>query len=182
MRASLRSQLHRPRAARKSPLGRSQNVEEARPEVASQGSRQSNDDVRQCRAIDSPAAIRSEIRRAAIASKSCLSITTAHGYWPAEATRDVFAYNECMSRIKLCASSSANWHGKRVRLNSAQEHIPLFDRNTAIPSSRPAVWQSTARSGSQGCRRDCGGTGGAGAQRPPLSRGQALDRASTVLG
>src|SRR5207248_950718 len=33
-----------------------------------------------------------------------------------------------------------------------------------------------------GCRRDCGGTGGAGAQRPPLSRGQALDRASTVLG
>src|SRR5947207_12654571 len=33
-----------------------------------------------------------------------------------------------------------------------------------------------------GCRRGSGGTGGAGAQRPPLSRGQALDRASTVLG
>jgi len=50
-----------------------------------------------------------------------------------------------------------------------------------IPSSRPACWQSAARSGSQGCRRGSGGTGGAGAQRPPLSRGQALDRASTVL-
>src|SRR5205814_5314377 len=75
-------------------------------------------------------------------------------------------------------------HGKSKRawLTSAQEHIPLFDRTTTIPSSRPAVRQSAARSGSQGCRRECGGTGGAGAQRPPLSRGQALDRASTVLG
>src|SRR5690348_13355141 len=73
-------------------------------------------------------------------------------------------------------------HGRRARLNSNQEHIPLFDRNATIPSSRPAVWQSAARSGSQGWRRDCGGTGAAGAQRPPLSRGQALDRASTVLG
>jgi len=35
-----------------------------------------------------------------------------------------------------------------------------------IPSSRPAFRQSAARSGSQGCRRECGGTGGAGAQRP----------------
>jgi hypothetical protein len=51
-------------------------------------------------------------------------------------------------------------------LNSAQEDIPLFDRTRTIPSSRPAIWQSTARSGSQGCRRDGGGTGGAGAQRP----------------
>jgi hypothetical protein len=57
-------------------------------------------------------------------------------------------------------------HGKRARLSSVQEHIPLFDRTRTIPSSRPAVWQSAARSGSQGCRRDCGGTGGAGAQRP----------------
>jgi hypothetical protein len=57
-------------------------------------------------------------------------------------------------------------HGKRARLNSDQGDIPLFDRNRTIPSSRPAVWQSAARSGSQGCRRDCGGTGGAGAQRP----------------
>src|SRR5215831_19205084 len=32
--------------------------------------------------------------------------------------------------------------------------------------SRPAFWQSAARSGSQGCRRKGGGTGGAGAQRP----------------
>jgi hypothetical protein len=62
------------------------------------------------------------------------------------------------------------------------KHHPCVRSKTAIPSSRPACRQSTAHSGSQGCRRDCGGTGGAGAQRPPLSRGQALDRASTVLG
>jgi hypothetical protein len=35
-------------------------------------------------------------------------------------------------------------HGKRARLSSVQEHIPLFDRTRTIPSSRPAVWQSTA--------------------------------------
>jgi len=44
-----------------------------------------------------------------------------------------------------------------------------------IPSSRPAGWQSAARSGSQGCRRVCGGTGGAGAQRPwPSEHGARL--------
>jgi len=51
----------------------------------------------------------------------------------------------------------------------AREHtvsIPLFDRKTAISSSRPASWQSAARSGSQRCRRECGGTGEAGAKRP----------------
>jgi hypothetical protein len=57
-------------------------------------------------------------------------------------------------------------HGKRARLNSGQGDIPLFDRTRTIPSSRPALRQSAARSGSQGCRRACGGTGGAGAQRP----------------
>ena len=35
-------------------------------------------------------------------------------------------------------------HDKRAQLNSGHEDIPLFDRYTAIPSSRPAVWQSTA--------------------------------------
>jgi hypothetical protein len=30
----------------------------------------------------------------------------------------------------------------------------LFDRKTAISSSRPASWQSAARSGSQRCRRE----------------------------
>jgi len=40
---------------------------------------------------------------------------------------------------------------KIVALNSGQDHIPLFDRNTTISSSRPAVWQSTARKrGGQG--------------------------------
>src|SRR5213082_227882 len=49
---------------------------------------------------------------------------------------------------QLCASSSAIGHGQRARLNSGHENIPLFDRNRTIPSSRPAVWQSAARSGS----------------------------------
>ncbi len=43
---------------------------------------------------------------------------------------------------------------------------PLVRSEMTIPSSRPASWQSAARSGSQGCRREGGGTGGAGAQRP----------------
>src|SRR5437763_13545388 len=64
---------------------------------------------------------------------------------------------------------------------SLEQH-PFVRSEMTILSSRPACWQSAARSGSQGCRRGSGGTGGAGAQRPPLSRGQALDRASTVLG
>jgi hypothetical protein len=58
-------------------------------------------------------------------------------------------------------------HGERAPIDfSPKSNIPLFDRKTTIPSSRPACWQSAARSGSQGCRRACGGTGGAGAQRP----------------
>src|ERR1700747_1323929 len=40
--------------------------------------------------------------------------------------------------------------------------------------SRPAFRQSAAHSRGQGCRRDCGGTRGGGAQRPPPLRGQGL--------
>jgi hypothetical protein len=49
---------------------------------------------------------------------------------------------------------------------SGQEKHPFVRSKMTIPSSRPASWQSAARSGSQGWRRDCGGTGGAGAKRP----------------
>jgi hypothetical protein len=56
-------------------------------------------------------------------------------------------------------------HGDRVLLISGQEQHPFVRSKTTIPSSRPAFWQSTARSGSQAGRRDCGGTGAAGAQR-----------------
>src|ERR1700747_2468406 len=85
--------------------------------------------------------------------------------------------------IKLCASSSANWSwlGCGGSFRSLEQH-PFVRSEMTIPSSRPALRQSAARSGSQGCRREGGGTGGAGSQRPPLARGQALDRASTVLG
>jgi hypothetical protein len=67
----------------------------------------------------------------------------------------------------LCASSSANWSwlGCDGSFRSLEQH-PFVRSELTIPSSRPAVWQSAARSGSQGCRRDRGGTGGAGAQRP----------------
>ena len=55
----------------------------------------------------------------------------------------------------------------RVRgsFKSLEQH-PFVRSEMTIPSSRPACWQSAARSGSQGCRRERGGTGGAGAQRP----------------
>jgi hypothetical protein len=66
----------------------------------------------------------------------------------------------------VCVKFSKLGMVKRARSNSIQEHIALFDRHTTIPPSRPAFWQSAARSGSQGCRRESGGTGGAGAQRP----------------
>jgi hypothetical protein len=49
---------------------------------------------------------------------------------------------------------------------SGQEQHPFVRSKMTIPSSRPASWQSAARSGNQGWRRDCGGTGGAGAKRP----------------
>ena len=42
--------------------------------------------------------------------------------------------------------------------------IPMFDRRDH-PFAPTCLWQSAGRSGSQGCRRDGGGTGGAGAQR-----------------
>src|SRR5580700_4556884 len=55
----------------------------------------------------------------------------------------------------------------RVRwlFRSLEQH-PFVRSETTIPSSRPAYRQSAARSGSQGCRRERGGTGGAGAKRP----------------
>ena len=68
---------------------------------------------------------------------------------------------------ELCASSSANWSwlGCGGSFRSLEQH-PFVRSEMTIPSSRPAYRQSAARSGSQGCRRECGGTGGAGAQRP----------------
>ncbi len=68
---------------------------------------------------------------------------------------------------ELCASSSAIGHGEGwCGSFGSISSIPLFDWKMTIPSSRPALRQSAARSGSQGCRRERGGTGGAGAQRP----------------
>jgi transposase len=58
--------------------------------------------------------------------------------------------------------------GSRGRRVSVWFH-PFVRPETTIASSQPAVRQSTARSGSQGCRRKCGGTGTAGAQRPRQS-------------
>ena len=72
-----------------------------------------------------------------------------------------------LSRHQLCASSSANWSwlGCGGSFRSLEQH-PFVRSDRTIPSSRPAYRQSAARSGSQGCRRERGGTGGAGAQRP----------------
>jgi hypothetical protein len=53
-----------------------------------------------------------------------------------------------------------------VRLIQVNKQHPFVRSETTIPSSRPAFRQSAARSGSQGCRRESGGTGGAGAKRP----------------
>jgi hypothetical protein len=53
-----------------------------------------------------------------------------------------------------------------VRFIQVNKQHPFVRSETTIPSSRPAFRQSAARSGSQGCRRERGGTGGAGAQRP----------------
>ena len=53
-----------------------------------------------------------------------------------------------------------------VRFIQINKRHPFVRSETTIPSSRPAYRQSAARSGSQGCRRERGGTGGAGAQRP----------------
>ena len=47
--------------------------------------------------------------------------------------------------------------------------IPLFDRNDH-PFAPTCLRQSAARSGSQGCRRECGGTGGAGASLTERAR------------
>jgi hypothetical protein len=74
-------------------------------------------------------------------------------------------------------------HG-RERLSSGQKQHPFARSETPIPSSRPALRQSTARSGSQGCRRVGGGIGVAGAQRlerdPERSEGDAQNLAETV--
>jgi len=65
--------------------------------------------------------------------------------------------------------------GVRWFIEGHPEEHPFVRSEMTIPSSRPALWQSAARSGSQGCRRDCGGTGGAGAQRPwPSEHGARL--------
>jgi hypothetical protein len=85
--------------------------------------------------------------------------------------------NSCVRQV----SANWSWLGCGGSYRSLEQH-PFVRSEMTIPSSRPAFRQSAARSGSQGCRRERGGTGGAGAKRPPLSRGQALDRASTVLG
>jgi hypothetical protein len=53
-----------------------------------------------------------------------------------------------------------------VRFIQVNKQHPFVRSVMTIPSSRPALRQSAARSGSQGCRREGGGTGGAGAQRP----------------
>jgi hypothetical protein len=53
-----------------------------------------------------------------------------------------------------------------VRFIQVNKQHPFVRSETTIPSSRPAFRQSAARSGSQGCRRERGGTGGAGAKRP----------------
>ena len=55
--------------------------------------------------------------------------------------------------------------GRGGSFRSLEQH-PFVRSETTIPSSRPGFQQSAARSGSQGCRRERGGTGGAGAQRP----------------
>src|SRR5258706_11810858 len=51
-----------------------------------------------------------------------------------------------------------------VRFIQVNKQHPFVRSETTIPSSRPAFRQSAARSGSQGCRRERGGTGGAGAK------------------
>ena len=56
--------------------------------------------------------------------------------------------------------------GSRGRRRVSIRFHPFVRSKAAIPSSRPASRQSAARSGSQGCRRECGGIGGAGAKRP----------------
>lgn len=94
---------------------------------------------------DRPATIRSEIRRAAVASKSCLSITTAHPYWTAEATRDVFGYHECMSRIVWEAAKNGTYspafelgviferlNEASVALKASAAYRPLNPRNQSL--------------------------------------------------
>jgi DNA invertase Pin-like site-specific DNA recombinase len=61
------------------------------------------------------------------------------------------------------------WTAVRDQLTTnARDHRshPFVRSKTTIPLSRPASRQSAARSASQGCRRQCGGIGGAGAKRP----------------
>ena len=97
------------------------------------------------------------------------------GLHPLETRRLVTAHVEARTWLvglacakpKLCASSSANWSwlGCGGSFRSLEQH-PFVRSEMTIPSSRPAFRQSAARSGSQGCRREGGGTGGAGAQRP----------------
>jgi hypothetical protein len=57
-------------------------------------------------------------------------------------------------------------HVERALIDFRSIATSLCSIEKTIPSSRPVRWQSTARSGSQGCRRAVGGIGGAGAQRP----------------
>jgi hypothetical protein len=52
---------------------------------------------------------------------------------------------------------------RMVRFIQVNKQHPFVRSETTIPSSRPAFRQSAARSGSQGCRRERGGTG---AKRP----------------
>jgi hypothetical protein len=72
---------------------------------------------------------------------------------------DVLIFS-CVRQVQQLVMVTGRW------LDSGQEQHPFVRSKLTIPSSRPADRQSTARSGSQGCRRECGGTGGAGAQRP----------------
>jgi hypothetical protein len=72
---------------------------------------------------------------------------------------EVFAQHEV-----ACVKFSKIRPWDRVLVASRQWQHPFVRSETTIPPSRPAFWQSAARSGSQGCRR--GGTGAAGAQRP----------------
>jgi hypothetical protein len=72
-------------------------------------------------------------------------------------TRRFQTYGCCVRQVQQIG------HGGGDRLSSDQKQYPFVRSKTTIASSRPADWQSPARSGRQGCRRDDGGTGGAGA-------------------
>jgi len=63
----------------------------------------------------------------------------------------------------------AQLRGSRRRLRVSIRLPCLCSIESRHPSSRPASWQSAARSGSQGCAANAAGIGGAGAKRPRQS-------------